>query len=96
MPSAPVGTLMMPCDTVVSVTVTGPSGIETDLPIKEAAPNIRSLLMLLTKLSILVFMATLASSCENCANWATNASFLTGSVGSWFFNWVVNKVKNSV
>ncbi len=74
---------MVPCDTVVSVTVTGPSGTVTVLPINEAAPNMRSPLMLETMDSKLVFMEVEASSWENWANCATNASFLTGSVGSW-------------
>ena len=71
-----------------------PSGTATLRPINAAPDIMRSACMLDTMVSMLVFMAVVASSCENCANWATKASFFTGSKGFWFFNWVVNRVKN--
>ena len=52
--------------------------------------------MPLTIDSIEVRMLVVASSCENCASCATNASFWTGSSGFWFCNCVVNSVRNSV
>ena len=95
-PSAPLGRLIVPLMGLPPLNTAGASGTDMVLPIRLAPVTMFWPSWLSTKFFRVADILVVASNCENCANWATKASFLTGSSGSWFFSWVVNRVKKSV